>query len=310
MSLLASSGVSGHRQRQVQKVLYITLGLNILVFLVKFVLGLMTGSLSLIADALHTSTDTASNILGLLAMRFSSPEPDAEHPYGHTKFESIGALGIAAFLGMASFEILRTAIGRFFEPAPRLEIDELTLMLMVGVLGINIFVTVYEHQRGKALSSRLLLADARHTLSDVWVTLTVLLGLVGVRWGITWLDQALAFPVGLLVFWSGWEVLRENVPYLTDSVAIPPKALRDLIMKLPGVLDCHEITSRGIPGQMIFIEMHMVVEPQDIESAHRITEEVEQLLRERYGAVRATIHLEPYSYIEGSDRVNRTESFS
>ncbi|MCF2972677.1 cation diffusion facilitator family transporter [Synechococcus sp. Nb3U1] len=301
MSLSVSSAVSGHRQRQVQKVLYITLGLNILVFWVKLILGLTTGSLSLIADALHSFTDSASNILGLLAMRFSSPEPDADHPYGHRKFESIGALGIAAFLGMASFEILQSAVVRFFEPNQTLEINQLTLVLMVGVLVINLFVTVYEHQRGKALSSRLLLADARHTLSDVWVTLAVLLGLVGVRLGLTWLDQALAFPVGLLVFWSGWQVLRENVPYLTDSVAIPPKALRELIMSLPGVLDCHEITSRGIPGQMIFIEMHMVVEPQDIESAHRITEEVEQLLRERYGAVRATIHLEPYSYIEGSD---------
>ncbi|MEN9202240.1 MAG: cation diffusion facilitator family transporter, partial [Thermostichus sp. DG02_2_bins_29] len=294
--LSAASAVSEHRQRQVQRVLYITLGLNVLVFLVKLILGLMTGSLSLIADALHSSTDSASNILGLLAMRWSSPEPDADHPYGHRKFESIGALGIAAFLGMASFEVLRSAVARFFAPNPTLEIDQLTLTLMVGVLLINIFVTIYEHQRGKALSSRLLLADARHTLSDVWITLAVLLGLIGVRLGLTWLDQALAFPVALLVFWSGWEVLQENVPHLTDSVAIPPKVLRELIMQLPGVLDCHEITSRGIPGQMIFIEMHMVVEPQDIESAHRITEAVEQLLRERYGAVRVTIHLEPYSY--------------
>ncbi|MGQ9838861.1 MAG: cation diffusion facilitator family transporter [Cyanobacteriota bacterium] len=298
---MASDVVLEHRQRQVKKVLYITLGLNVLVFLVKFVLGLTTGSLSLIADALHSSTDSASNLFSLLAMRFSSPEPDDDHPYGHTKFESIGALGIAAFLGMASFEILRTAIGRFFEPAPPPEIDELTLMMMVGALGINVFVATYEHQRGKALSSRLLLADARHTLSDIWVTLTVLLGLVGVRWGITWLDQALAFPVGLLVLWSAWEVLQENVPHLTDSVAIPPKALRDLIMNLPRVVDCHDITSRGIPGQMIFIEMHMVVEPQDIESAHRITEEVKQLLQEHYGAVRVTIHLEPYSHIKESN---------
>ncbi|MFS8865537.1 cation diffusion facilitator family transporter, partial [Synechococcus sp. H55.9] len=259
------------------------------------------GSLSLVADALHSSADSASNILALLAARFSSPEPDEEHPYGHSKFEAIGAMGIAAFLGMASFEILSTAVGRFFEPQPPLQVDGLTLTLMVGVLGINLFVAFYERSWGKALSSSLLLADARHTLSDVWVTLTVLLGLAGIHyWGIPWLDQVLAVPVGLLVFWSGWEVLRENVPFLTDRVAIPPKTLRELVLSLPGVLDCHDITSRGIPGQMIFIEMHMVVEPLDVESAHRITEAVEQLLQERYGPVRVTIHLEPYSHIEGS----------
>ncbi|MFT0813693.1 cation diffusion facilitator family transporter [Synechococcus sp. OH20] len=301
MSFPDSAAIAARRQRQVQRVLYVTLGLNVLVFSVKLILGLTTGSLSLVADALHSSADSASNILALLAARFSSPEPDEEHPYGHSKFEAIGAMGIAAFLGMASFEILSTAVGRFFEPQPPLQVDGLTLTLMVGVLGINLFVAFYERSWGKALSSSLLLADARHTLSDVWVTLTVLLGLAGIHyWGIPWLDQVLAVPVGLLVFWSGWEVLRENVPFLTDRVAIPPKTLRELVLSLPGVLDCHDITSRGIPGQMIFIEMHMVVEPLDVESAHRITEAVEQLLQERYGPVRVTIHLEPYSHIEGS----------
>jgi len=296
-----SAAIAARRQHQVQRVLYVTLGLNLLVFLVKLGLGLATGSLSLVADALHSSADSVSNILALLAARFSSPEPDEEHPYGHSKFEAIGALGIAAFLGMASFEILSAAVGRFFESQPPLQVDGLTLTLMVGVLGINLFVAFYERSWGKALSSSLLLADARHTLSDVWVTLTVLLGLAGIHyWGIPWLDQVLAVPVGLLVLWSGWEVLRENVPFLTDRVAIPPKTLRELVLSLPGILDCHDITSRGIPGQMIFIEMHMVVEPLDVESAHRITEAVEQLLQERYGPVRVTIHLEPYSHIEGS----------
>jgi len=298
----SSAAIASRRQRQVQRVLYVTLGLNLLVFSVKLILGLATGSLSLVADALHSVTDSASNILALLAARFSSPEPDEDHPYGRSKFEAIGALGIAAFLGVASFEILSAAVGRFFAPQPpQLRIEGLTLTLMLGVLGINLFVAVYERFWGRALASSLLLADARHTLSDVWVTLTVLLGLAGIHfWGIPWLDQVLAVPVGLLVFWSGWEVLRENVPFLTDRVAIPPKTLRELVLSLPGILDCHDITSRGIPGQMIFIEMHMVVEPLDVESAHRLTEAVEQLLQQRYGPVRVTIHLEPYSHIEGS----------
>ncbi|MFS8836467.1 cation diffusion facilitator family transporter [Synechococcus sp. WC101] len=302
MSFPDSAAIASRRQRQVQRVLYVTLGLNLLVFSVKLILGLATGSLSLVADALHSVTDSASNLLALVAVHFSSPEPDEEYPYGRSKFEAIGALGIAALLAMASFEILSAAVGRFFKPLPpQLQTDGLTLTLMLGVLGIDLFVAVYERFWGRALASSLLLADARHTLSDVWVTLTVLLGLAGIHfWGIPWLDQVLAVPVGLLVFWSGWEVLRENVPFLTDRVAIPPKTLRELVLSLPGILDCHDITSRGIPGQMIFIEMHMVVEPLDVESAHRLTEAVEQLLQQRYGPVRVTIHLEPYSHIEGS----------
>ncbi len=286
------------RQRQVQQVLVITLVLNILVFGIKLILGFTTGSLSLIADALHSSTDSASNILGLVAIHFSTPEPDEDHPYGHTKFEAVGALGIAAFLGVACLEIVQASVTRFLEPNRTVEVSDGSLRLMIGVLLINIFVAVYEHQRGKALSSRLLLADARHTFSDIWITLAVLGGLIGTQLGWVWLDQMMALPVAALVMYSGWEVLQENIPFLTDTVAIPPKTLRKLVMSVPGVLDCHEITSRGVIGQMVFIEMHMVVEPTDIDTAHRITERVEKLLEDRYGAVKTTIHLEPYAYIE------------
>ena len=93
-------------RREVKKVLIITLILNVVVTLLKAVIGWTTGSLSLQADALHSVTDSANNVLGLVTNRLSSPEPDRDHPYGHQKFEAIGALGIAAFLGIACFEIL------------------------------------------------------------------------------------------------------------------------------------------------------------------------------------------------------------
>ena len=91
---------------RVRKVLWITLLLNLLVMVLKAIVGFVTGSLSLQADALHSVTDSANNVLGLFTNRLSSPQPDREHPYGHQKFEALGALGIAAFLSIACFEIL------------------------------------------------------------------------------------------------------------------------------------------------------------------------------------------------------------
>ncbi len=101
---------------EVRKVLLITLFLNLLIMVLKAAVGWLTGSLSLLADALHSVTDSANNILGLIASRFSSPQPDRDHPYGHQKFEAVGALGIAAFLGIACFEILQGAIERILSP--------------------------------------------------------------------------------------------------------------------------------------------------------------------------------------------------
>jgi cation diffusion facilitator family transporter len=288
------------RQSSIQNVLYITLGLNLLVLETKFSLGLATGSLSLLADALHSLSDSASNILGLIAMRLANPKPDWDHPYGHSKFESLGALGIAGFLTVAGIEIFDSAVKRLFfsGESESVEVSDLSLVMMIAVLMINIGVAVYEAQRGKALNSRLLQADARHTLSDVWVTVVLLAGMWGIRMGFGWLDIILAFLVAGLVFWSAWEVIRENVPFLSDRVAIPAGEIMKTVTDVYGVLNCHSITSRGVLGQAIFIEMHLVVAPREISEAYKIVEAVEQKLQEKYGCIHATIQLEPHKNIE------------
>ena len=288
---------------EVRKVLIITLLLNLLVMALKGVVGFLTGSLSLQADALHSVTDSANNVLGLIANRFSSPVPDRNHPYGHQKYEAVGALGIAAFLGIACFEILQGAIERIFNGLTPVNISAPELWLLLIVLGVNIFVTYYERQVGKRVGSAILLADAQHTMSDVWVTVTVFAGLIGIWQArllnlpqLQWLDVILAFPVALLVFWSGWEVLKDNLPWLVDEAAIAPEAIQGIAIQVPGVINCHDIASRGLLGRQVFIEMHMVVEAKDVEIAHEITEEVESRLEQRFSPVRVLIHVEPPAY--------------
>lgn len=290
------------KRATVRKVLIITLLLNIFVMLLKAVVGKLTGSLSLLADALHSVTDSANNILGLIASRFSSPQPDREHPYGHLKFEAVGALGIAAFLGIACFEILQGAVERILNGGEPVRISAPELWLLLVVLGVNIFVTFYERHVGVKVGSPILLADAKHTMSDVWVTISVIGGLIGVWLGYQWLDVALAFPVALLVFWSGWTVLKENLPWLVDQIAIAPEVIHAIALSVPGVINCHDIASRGVIGRQVFMEMHLIVDAEDVETAHRITEEVERRLEERFRPVRIVIHVEPPEY--QSERIN------
>ncbi|MBG1242658.1 cation diffusion facilitator family transporter [Nostoc sp. NZL] len=282
---------------EVRKVLIITLLLNLFVMGLKALVGYWTGSLSLLADALHSVTDSANNVLGLIASKFSSPQPDREHPYGHSKFEAVGALGIASFLGIACFEILQGAIERILkgggEPV-RISPPELWLLLIV--LGVNIFVAFYERSVGRRVGSSILIADATHTMSDIWVTISVIGGLIGVWLGYQWMDLVLAFPVALLVFWSGWSVLKENLPWLVDQMAIAPEAIHAIATSVPGVINCHDIASRGVLGRQVFIEMHLIVDAADVETAHHITEEVESRLEERFRPVRILIHVEPPAY--------------
>ncbi|BAY30512.1 cation diffusion facilitator family transporter [Nostoc carneum NIES-2107] len=280
----------------VRKVLIITLLLNLFVMALKAVVGYSTGSLSLLADALHSVTDSANNVLGLVTSKFSSPKPDREHPYGHQKFEAVGALGISAFLGIACFEILQGAVERILKGGQPVTISAAELWLLLIVLGVNIFVTFYERNEGKRVGSPILIADATHTMSDVWVTITVIGGLIGVWLGYQWLDVVLAFPVALLVFWSGWSVLKDNLPSLVDEMAIAPEAIHAIALSVPGVINCHDIASRGVLGRQVFMEMHLIVDATDVETAHRITEEVERRLEERFRPVRILIHVEPPAY--------------
>ena len=268
---------------QVRRVLWITLLLNLFVMALKTIIGMVTGSLSLQADALHSVTDSANNVLGLVANRFSSPHPDREHPYGHQKFEALGALGISTFLGVVCFEIFKSAIARIFMESKVVTISTTELSLLFIVLLVNIFVATYESRVGKRINSPILIADAKHTMSDIWVTLLVIGGLVGVWqarvWNIPqlqWLDVILAFPVG--------------------EIAIAPEAIHSTVMEVPGVINCHDIASRGMIGRQVFVEMHLIVDAIDVETAHKITEEVEDHLEIKYSPIRVSIHIEPPDY--------------
>ncbi len=202
------------REQRVQRVLQITLVLNLIVMGMKLTASLYCGSLSLFVDTLHSMTDSLNNVLCLSTSRLAAEKPDREHPYGHHKFEALGALGIAGFLGVTCLEILRGIIDRLVYGGHPIQISKPVLWLMLVVLGINILVVIYERFVGQKTHSQILIADAAHTMSDVWVTVVVILGLVGVWFGHQWLDVVLSIPVAIMVFKSGWDVLKSNLPWL------------------------------------------------------------------------------------------------
>jgi len=281
----------------VKRVLLVALAVNVSMTLLKLVIGLLTGSLAVLADAMHSATDGLSSLLGLITNGLSDPKPDRDHPYGHDKYEGLGALAIAGFILFTAFEILKTSLERIAAGLPPLRLDGQDLLLLLIVLGCNLLLAGYERSEGRRLGSQLLLADAKHTTSDIWTTVVVLIGLAGVlTLGINWLDVAMAVPLCVLLVRACWQVLKSNLPWLVDQIAIAPEAIHEVAMAVPGVLNVHDIASRGVLGQRVFIELHMVVDANDLPTAHRITELVEEHLDARFGPVRCTIHLEPREY--------------
>ena len=160
---------------------------------IKIVVGVRTGALTVLGAALESGLDMLNNVIGIALVAVASRAPDEDHPYGHDKFETLGALGIVGFLSISCFELLREGVGRADRQQRATHITSLVdIVIIIGTLVVNVFVVWYERRRGRELGSAFLLADAAHTGSDILVTLMALASLVLARIGWPWLDALLA----------------------------------------------------------------------------------------------------------------------
>lgn len=290
----AGAGAPEARVR-VQRVFIIVLALNLSVALAKAVFGLLAGSVSMIADALHSGFDSFSNIVGIVALYFAGKPPDPEHPYGHGKIETLGTLAIGAMLLLTAAGILYEGYRRLVAPVTP-AITAVTVGVMVVTLIINIAVSTYERRRGEEYRSQILVADSLHTRSDVFVSIAVLGGFLAVRLGYPQADPIIAFAIGLLITRMGIGILYDAAQVLTDAMNLPcdPALIRAVVMDTPGVAGYHDFRCRGKMGE-IFADIHVTVDPAlPVSLAHEISDEVERRLKETVPELaEVVVHIEP-----------------
>jgi cation diffusion facilitator family transporter len=278
----------------VRRVLRGLLVANIAVVLAKAVIGAVAGSLAVMGDAVHSSVDAAYNVLGLIVIRVAARAPDEDHPYGHGKFETLGALGLCVFLSVTCFELLRSAIASLIAGGHAVQITDLGLVLLLATLATNVFVAWYENRRGQQLSSELLIADAAHTRTDVFITIGVLIGVLLSRQGYLWVDPVVAIVVALLVVRVGYQILQRTVPVLVDERAIPEPAIRQSAQTVEGVVSAYGIRSRGGNAGVRYAEVTIAVDPNaNVADAHAIADAVEEKLKKDLELEEVTVHVEP-----------------
>ena len=285
----------GSRAAAVRRVLWVTLALNLTVAVAKIAYGFAANALSIRADGFHSLTDSSNNLVGLLGVAIASRPADDNHPYGHQKFEVIaaGLVGLS-LLGMA-YDVARGAVARLTGPAGAPpDLDALAFVVLLGTLAVNVGVSVWEHRRGVALKSPMLISDALHTRSDVFVTLGVLATVVCVRAGIVVADIVAALLVAGFIGWAGIGVLRMNLNYLADSAILDPGEIVAAACEVPGVAGAHKVRTRGMPGR-VYVDLHIQVAPHlTVGEAHRVTHWVIDCLKDRFDGVRdVLVHTEP-----------------
>ena len=279
------------KDKQVQRIILIEGSINLIVLIAKLIVGLVTGSLAILGDAIHSLTDVVNNIFAWFVIRISSAPPDIEHPYGHRKFETLAVFFLASLLTVLAFELALHAIRK-----EDVEIVDSAwgLAVMLAVLMVNISLAAWQRMWAKRLQSDILQADASHTFADVSTTVVVIVGWQLSAMGYVWLDRVCALAVSGLIFWLAYGLYQRAFPVLLDGFSLDPELLSSAIHDVEGVLQVYRIRSRWI-GDEKSVDLVISVDPTiSTTDSHIIANNVESLIADVFGVSDISIHIEPH----------------
>lgn len=259
----------------------------------KLCIGYMANSEALRADGLNNATDIVASIAVFIGLRFSQKPADDDHPYGHWKAETISSL-IASFIMMSvGIQVLYTGITSVLggkEEAPSL------LAAWVGVFCAVVMIFVYRYNKKLAAqtNSQAVLAAAKDNLSDAYVSIGAVVGIIGSQFHLPWLDTITAIIVGLLICKTAWDIFREATHYLMDGYdETLIEEYKETILNVNGVTEVKEIKARNYGNNAVVDVVLCVGANLAIKDAHDISTEVENELIQTYDIYDVHIHVEP-----------------
>jgi cation diffusion facilitator family transporter len=282
------------RYKEIKLILIWLMVANVAVTVAKGIVGYLTGSLGMVADAFHSLTDSTNNVIGLVAIGMAGRPPDEDHPYGHAKYETLATIAVSGLLLFAAYNIIKGAIDRFQHPAsPQVEVISFAVMFIT--IAINIAVATYEYQAGKRLNSDFLIADSMHTRSDIFVSLSVIVTLGFVRLGYPIVDPIISLVIGGFIAKAGFDIIKRSSSALTDKAVLDPEALCQVVLAIPGVKGCHSIRTRGTTD-LVYVDLHVEVDPaMPTSQAHDLATSVEEMVIAGIpGVADVVVHIEPF----------------
>jgi cation diffusion facilitator family transporter len=277
----------------IRRTLWYVLILNAVVAAAKLVTGIMTGAVAMIADGFHSSMDASSNVVGLVGVRLASQPPDEDHPYGHRRFETLATLAIGGLLLVAAWEILQTMLDRLLNGG-RPDVTPANFAIMITTMLLNLGVTVYERRRGRALKSDILLADASHTASDFYVSLSVLVSLAVTALGYPWIDIVVALLIVGVIGRVGLSIIGQTSNVLADRQILDPQTIEQVLDNIPGVEETVRVRSRG-PADAVHVDIDTRINPSvTTDHAYAIARVIEERVRDTYPEVEEVqVHFAP-----------------
>ncbi len=283
-----------NRLKQIRRTLILILFLNWGVAGAKIIYGLIIHFNSMLADGLHSLSDGASNILGLVGITIAAQPADKDHPYGHKKYETLFSLGIALFLLIVAFNLCVEGIRHLHNPAiPR--IDLASVIVMAVTISVNLFVVSYEYRKGKELQSDILISDSLHTRADLFTSLSVIFAIVAIKLGFPVLDPLATILISLFITYAAYTIIKSSANILCDTAMIlDNRKISKIVLSVKGVKTCHKIRTRGRPDD-IYVDLHVQVSRKmHIDEAHGISFQIEKAIKRGIpGVSDVVVHIEP-----------------
>lgn len=267
-----------------------------LLIILKVVASILTGSISIRADAVHSALDLIAAITTFIGVRISGRPADERHPFGHGKAENVSSIVVAGLIFTAAGIIIYSAVSRLISGAP-LELIGIGIYVTAAAIVLNVLISRYLSKVARATDSPALEADARHLFSDVLSSVAVLAGLIAVRLtGLNILDPIIALLVALLILKVGYDTLRKSFGGLID-VRLPEREeieIKSCITEhYSELVSFHKLRTRKA-GSQRYIDLHLVMPKNtSIEEAHRMCDHLEQDIENRLRHTSVTIHVEP-----------------
>lgn len=292
---MTANSRNDNASRQIRLVTYLGMVINIVLSIIKILVGLSIASLSLVADGIHSVSDLVTDVAVLLGAHLAARKPDRTHPYGHGRLETFSAVAVAFVLVIVGGGMIRQAtisIARNESTTAHWAIFAVAFLSVVSKEGL------YRATKRVAVRSHstALYANAWHHRSDALSSVAVLSGYVSLRFGFEHGDQVAAMTVGLMVVLVGVKVLGDSLRELTEGAVDPDTAahIKEVIDADPAIRQWHRLRTRTV-GREVFLDVHILVDPDlNVAAAHEISEGLEDRLdREIPRPVNITVHIEP-----------------
>lgn len=295
------------RTKEINHVTWLGLITNLILSAVKIIGGVIGQSHSLLADGVHSLSDLMSDAMVLVAAKHASEEADADHPYGHGRFETLATVGLSLFLIIVAISIAYDAAYRVFEAQTQAVPHMFTLGIALFSILCNEGLYHVTHRSGVRINSQMLIANAWHHRSDAISSVVVLIGIAGAQMGLPILDPIAAIIVALMISKIGYDLGYRSLQELVDTSLDPEtvNAIKEKILGNEEVLAMHMLRTRRM-GHTALVDVHILVQPKlSVSEGHYISDTVEKVLIESFDEINdVTVHIDP----EDDENQNEDES--